>query len=73
MTAIGAYVYAFLYAPCFLLEEAGLAGVSPHFFNDCLLAATAREEGHRIVTHNLADFERVASVEPSAAPLLPFP
>ncbi len=48
-------------------------GVKPSFFNDCLLAASMREHGHRIVTHNRADFELIARVEPAAAPLSPFP
>src|SRR5690606_19937318 len=30
-------------------------GVGPSFFNDCLLAASAREHGHRIITHNERD------------------
>lgn len=34
------------------------------FFNDCLIAATAHDAGHAIVTHNRADFERIAAVEP---------
>lgn len=43
------------------------------FFNDCLLAATARERGYRVVTYNRADFELIAEVEPAAAPLDPLP
>ena len=48
-----------------LLETKRLTAgvVKPGFFNDCLLAATARELGHSIVTHNLKDFELIASVE----------
>jgi predicted nucleic acid-binding protein len=55
------------------LAERGSPATTPSFFNDCLLAATAREEGFRIVTHNVADFERIARVEPAAAPLHTFP
>lgn len=47
--------------------------VKPSFYNDCLLAATARESGHAIVTHNRADFELIALVEPSVRALPPFP
>ncbi len=55
------------------LAEGGAFRAGPSFFNDCLLAATAREEGHRIVTYNTADFERIAAVEPAAMPVAPFP
>lgn len=54
------------------LAEGGAFRPGPSFFNDCLLAATAREEGHRIVTYNTADFERIATVEPAAMPVAPF-
>ena len=57
------------------LAEAGTLGgsVPAGFFNDCLLAATARELGHAIVTHNLRDFERIGSVEPGLRVYAPFP
>lgn len=55
------------------LGEIRRGAVKPSFYNDCLLAATAREEGHAIVTHNRADFERIALVEPSVRVFPPFP
>lgn len=45
--------------------------VGPGFFNDCLLAATARENGHRIVTYDRAHFELIAEIEPAAEPMQP--
>jgi predicted nucleic acid-binding protein len=48
-------------------------GVKPSFHNDCLLAATAREYGHTIVTHNTRDFELIALVEPAIKAVPPFP
>jgi predicted nucleic acid-binding protein len=58
-----------------LVEAGDLApgGVKPSFYNDCLLAATAREHGHTIVTHNAADFELIAVVEPGLQRVPPFP
>lgn len=47
--------------------------VKPSFYNDCLLAATARELGHAIVTHNRGDFDLIALVEPSIRAIPPFP
>ena len=38
-------------------------GVTRSFFNDCLLAVSAREEGLTIVTDNQRDFELINSVE----------
>ncbi len=58
------------------LVEAGHVspgGVKPSFYNDCLLAATSREDGHAIVTHNRADFELIARVEPGVQWVAPFP
>jgi predicted nucleic acid-binding protein len=56
---------------------AALAGNHSHqpgsFFNDCLLAASAREVGFRIITWNVADFERIARVEPDLEYAEPFP
>jgi predicted nucleic acid-binding protein len=48
-----------------LVESGGLGAgaVKAGFLNDCLLAATAREVGHSIVTYNLKDFELIRSVE----------
>lgn len=37
---------------------------SKSFFNDCLLAASAREEGVTIITDNRRDFELIHSVDP---------
>lgn len=34
------------------------------FFNDCVIAASAREHGFVLVTGNRADFQRIALVEP---------
>lgn len=38
-------------------------GVTRSFFNDCLLAVSAREHGLTIVTDNQRDFELIGSVE----------
>lgn len=48
-------------------------GVKPSFFNDCLLAASSRERGCVIVTHNRDDFELIARVEPAVRTSPPFP
>ena len=58
------------------LVEAGwlsAGGIKPGFYNDCLLAATAREEGHAIVTHNRDDFHLIGRVEPGLRIERPFP
>jgi predicted nucleic acid-binding protein len=53
-----------------ILEELVRKGVlSPggfgrSFFNDCLIAASAREHGFTLITANTADFRRIAAVEP---------
>ncbi len=39
-------------------------GFSRSFFNDCVLAASAREHGFTLVTANAADFARIARVAP---------
>lgn len=44
-------------------------GFGRSFFNDCVIAASAREHGFTLVTGNRADFERIARVEP--VPLRP--
>jgi predicted nucleic acid-binding protein len=44
-------------------KRAGETGVTRSFFNDCLLAVSAREEGLTVVTDNLSDFELINSVE----------
>lgn len=41
-------------------------GIGRSFFNDCLLAATAREHGFVLLTWNTADFRRIARAEPLA-------
>lgn len=43
------------------------------FFNDCLIAATCREHGHSVVTHNLDEFALIATVEPSVRFFAPLP
>lgn len=48
-------------------------GAGASFFNDCLLAAGAREEGYTVVTYNARDFDRIARVEPAVRHLPPFP
>lgn len=58
------------------LVEAGHlspGGVKPSFFNDCLIAATAREHGYTVVTHNATDFKKIAHVEPGVQWVRPFP
>ncbi|CAN5807548.1 hypothetical protein BH23GEM7_BH23GEM7_10340 [soil metagenome] len=47
--------------------------VAPSFFHDCLLAASARDHGYILVTHNLDDFGLIARVEPQLSFLPPFP
>lgn len=39
-------------------------GFGRSFFNDCVIAASAREHGFTLVTANRRDFERIARVEP---------
>jgi predicted nucleic acid-binding protein len=50
-----------------------VGGVRPGFYNDCLLAATARKHGYVIVTHNRDDFELIRTVEPGLRTARPFP
>jgi predicted nucleic acid-binding protein len=40
----------------------GEDAVPRSFFNDCLLAASARDEGYSIITRNLRDFELIRTV-----------
>jgi predicted nucleic acid-binding protein len=47
--------------------------VKPSFLNDCLLAATSREHGFTIVTHNTVDFALIGLVEPTVRAVAPFP
>lgn len=39
-------------------------GIPRSFFNDCLIAASAREHGFTLITRNTADFELIGTVEP---------
>ncbi len=39
-------------------------GIGRSFLNDCLIAASAREQGLTVVTENARDFELIASVLP---------
>lgn len=58
------------------LVESGRLGVGrlkPGFFNDCLLAASARDHGYTIVTNNLGDFALIARIEPKVEVVPPFP
>jgi predicted nucleic acid-binding protein len=48
-------------------------GYKPGFFNDCLLAATAKDHGHVIVTHNRADFELIGRVLTGVRTAPPYP
>jgi predicted nucleic acid-binding protein len=52
----------------------GAKGVPRSFFNDCLIAASAREHGLTVITRNTADFELIGTVEPvEAVPPWPEP
>jgi len=48
-------------------------GMKPGFHNDCLLAASARENGAVLITYNEGDFELIRSVEPELRIDAPFP
>lgn len=50
-----------------------IGGISTSFFNDCLIAASAREHGYTVVTHNLGDFAIIARIEPQLAFVAPLP
>lgn len=58
-----------------LVESGRLSAgrLKPGFFNDCLLAASARDHGYTIVTNNLGDFAMIARVEPKVQVVPPFP
>ncbi len=47
-----------------LRENRSLTTVAPAFLNDCLIAASCRQEGLTLVTRNASDFERIADVLP---------
>lgn len=49
------------------------SGGKASFFNDCLLAATCQEFDHALVTFNTADFDLIASVEPTVRYCSPLP
>lgn len=48
-------------------------GFGRSFLNDCLLAASAREEGFTLVTANVADFALISRVEPGFRFVEPWP
>lgn len=50
-----------------------LGGLRPSFHNDCLIAATAKDHGLVIVTHNEADFKMIGQVESGVRTAPPFP
>lgn len=57
-----------------LRSDGHIAGrVAPGFLNDCLIAATAREFGHAVVTHNRRHFEIVGRVEDGLEVVAPLP
>lgn len=58
-----------------LIERRTLSpgGVRRSFLNDCLIAASAREEGFVIVTRNTRDFDLIRSVEPGFRYEAPWP
>jgi predicted nucleic acid-binding protein len=43
------------------------------FLNDCLIAASAREQGFTVVTRDTRDFARVREVEPGVRFVPPWP
>lgn len=53
--------------------EISVGGVRANFYNDCLLAASARADGFVVVTHNRSDFDRIRLVEPDLRVTAPFP
>lgn len=58
------------------LTESGwisAGGIKTSFYNDCLLAATARDHGHVIITYNHEDFDLIRRVEPKIPTAPPFP
>ncbi len=48
-------------------------GFSRSFLNDCLLAASSREEGFTLVTSNVRDFKLIREVEPGMEFVPPWP
>lgn len=59
-----------------LLVEKGIkspGGLTRGFRNDCLMAASAREDGFTIVTNSLSDFETITEIEPGFRYTPPWP
>lgn len=48
-------------------------GFTRSFLNDCLIAASAREQGFILVTRNTRDFELITQVEPGLRYIPPWP
>jgi predicted nucleic acid-binding protein len=48
-------------------------GFSRSFLNDCLIAASARDQGFVLVTRNIADFALISRVERSLRYVAPWP
>jgi predicted nucleic acid-binding protein len=44
-------------------KRLGAKGIPRSFFNDCLIAASAREHGLTVITRNTADFDLIRTVE----------
>lgn len=53
-------------------KRMGAKGIPRSFFNDCLIAASAREHGLTVITRNTADFDLIRTIEPVEA-VLPWP
>jgi predicted nucleic acid-binding protein len=49
------------------------SGFSRGFLNDCLIAATARDQGFTLVTNNARDFDLIGRVEPALRYVPPWP
>jgi predicted nucleic acid-binding protein len=45
-------------------KRLGADGVPKSFFNDCLIATSARDHGCTIITQNTKDFELIGTIEP---------
>jgi predicted nucleic acid-binding protein len=53
--------------------ERSPAGFNRSFLNDCLIAATAREQGFILVTNNTRDFALIRRMEPTLRYVPPWP
>ncbi len=51
----------------------GPGGFRRSFLNDCLIAASAREQGFIVVTRNMADFALLRRVDPGFEFVPPWP